>query len=73
MTLDFADRLLLAFEAARLQYERREGFLSDDDLLDLADAWTTDPEPDWDAEDWAPRPDREALIEALDAMTREEA
>lgn len=71
MILDFADRLLLALEGARLQYERRDGFISDDDLLDLADEWTTDTN-----ETYLPeyRADYSALVDALfESLTAEEA
>jgi hypothetical protein len=38
---EFEDRVLLAVESLRLRQERRDGFLSDDDVLDTADDWTT--------------------------------
>ena len=37
----YADRLLLAMEAVHLQWERRNQYLSDDDVLNVADQWTT--------------------------------
>lgn len=65
-TLSFADRLAVAIEATNLRWERREGFLSDDNLLDAADDYTVD-EPWADDEDGLRhRPDYEALVAALD-------
>ena len=40
--LSYGDRLMLAYEHAKMVFERRGGFISDDDILDLADDWTTD-------------------------------
>jgi hypothetical protein len=51
--LTFDERFALAFEHARMVFERRGGFISDDDLLDIADAW------EWGGAD------RERLLDAL--------
>lgn len=65
-TLPFDVRFGLAYEAVRLTYERRDQYLSDDDLLDAADAWTIDA-PYADDEDPSDRdrPDYDALVAAL--------
>ena len=34
-------RLLFAYEECRLTFERRGNFISDDDILDTAEHWTT--------------------------------
>ena len=50
---DFTSRLALALEALTLRCEQRDNFLSDDDVLDAADDWSTDPT------------DRDLMVEAL--------
>lgn len=40
--LSFDDRFRLAVDQVAATFEARNGFLSDDDLLDAADAFTTD-------------------------------
>lgn len=40
--MTFDDRLSIALERVRLVYERRGNFVSDSDLLDTADLFTTD-------------------------------
>lgn len=72
-TPDFTDRLALAYEAAVIRWEERDGFLPDSDLLDIADRFTTDaPCGDDDPADRV-RADRDALIESLYALLTEEA
>jgi hypothetical protein len=41
--LPLRDRLCAAHSQLVLVYERRNGFLSDDDVLDTAELWTTTP------------------------------
>ena len=53
------DRFLLALTNLEMRFERRNGFLSDDDVLDAATAWTL---TDFDAEDWT---DYETLRDML--------
>jgi hypothetical protein len=66
--MDFADRLLLALEEVNLTFERRDSYLSDDDLLDAADNWTTDGNVTWFPEN---RDDYSALVDALFAAVTE--
>jgi hypothetical protein len=40
--LDLPDRMLFAMEALRMRAEQRDGFVSDDDVLDAATAWSVD-------------------------------
>lgn len=40
VALPFPERVWMGIEALRMRYEARDGFLSDDDVLDAADAWT---------------------------------
>lgn len=49
--LPFVARYELALEDARITYEARDGFISDDDILDISERWTTStplPEAEWD-------------------------
>lgn len=39
--LDLNDRILLAHTALGITWEQRDGFLSDDDVLDVCALWTT--------------------------------
>ena len=64
--LDFNDRLTLVHAHLAAVYERRGNFLSDDDLLDAADLFTTSVFRE-DEADWSDG-DRERLIEALFAL-----
>lgn len=41
-TLPYEDRFILAHTALVMRYEQRDRFLSDDDVLDIANDWTTD-------------------------------
>ena len=63
--LPFDDRYWLALEAVTMRYEERDEFISDDDLLDIAIAWT----PGWDYDlDDIPEEvvaARDSLLEAL--------
>jgi len=61
--LSFKDRLELAYADARTVFERRGSFISDDDVTDVAERWTTD-DIDWSDLD-ASRPDFEALRDTL--------
>ena len=63
LRLDFETRLTLALDEVRLTFERRANYLSDDDLLDAADNWTTD--APYGDEDIAIREDYDRLVEAL--------
>jgi hypothetical protein len=40
--LPFAERVILAVCQAGMRYEQRDGFLSDDDVLDIAESWAWD-------------------------------
>jgi len=41
LKLDYSDRLILAYAQCQLTQERRNGFFTNDDVLDAAEAWTT--------------------------------
>ncbi len=69
--LSFEDRLALAYAHLGVVFERRGNFLSDDDLLDAADLFTTSVFRE-DEADWSDG-DRERLIEALFALCTEDA
>lgn len=49
-TTDYTDRFALAQAALRLRYERNDNWLADDDVLDIAEQWTTDNMAAWFAE-----------------------
>jgi hypothetical protein len=68
--LPFNDRLDLAYEEARLVFERRGDFISDDSVLDIAEAWTVN-ELDFDNED-AVFADYDALKDALFSLVFED-
>jgi hypothetical protein len=75
--LPFHDRVILAYEECRLVFERRDGFLSDDSVLDVAEAWTTDDlhhgfESD-DPADWPSVDDYERLRDSLFELLTVEA
>lgn len=63
--LSFEERFLLAMDRCAMVYEERDGFLSDDNVIDITDEFTTDLHPsvddDWDRE----TPDRDRLAAAL--------
>jgi hypothetical protein len=67
--LPFDARLALAYEAARVVFERRGNFISDDSVLDIAAAWTVN-ELDFENED-AVFADYDALKEALFSLVFE--
>lgn len=80
--LSFDARVTLAAEHALMVYEARNSYLGLDDLFEIADLWTTDPPiPDDVMDRWLDetggdpespmiaRPDRRALLEALDRLT----
>lgn len=70
--LSFDERLELAHSSLVLTYERRDNFLSDDDVLDAADEWTTS-EPYGDDDESDPnRDDYESLRDALFARLLQE-
>lgn len=69
--LSFEDRPALAHAHLGVVFERRGNFLSDDDLLDAADLFTTSVFRE-DEADWSDG-DRERLIEALFALCTEGA
>lgn len=70
-TLPFVERLLLAVEACMMRAEQRDGYLSDDDILDIAlrfttDEWrTTDDIDPFDGE----LPDHDLLVDTLMKIT----
>lgn len=69
--LAFEDRLTLAHAHLAARYEARGNFLSDDDLLDAANLFTTSVFRE-DECDWSDG-DRERLVEALFALCTEDA
>lgn len=62
-TLTYPDRFLLALDYLRLRYQQRDGFLSDSDLMDASERWTTEQpdEPGFYSEDG----DWQRLLNAL--------
>jgi len=64
MTLE--DRVLLALEWLALRYERRDGFLSESDIFEATEQYTTDNlEAADEAEEVAMLSDYSALFDAL--------
>jgi hypothetical protein len=78
--LPYEARLIFAVEAVAKRFEDRDGFLSDDDIVDIAEDWTINL-PWTDDEllaaptmaDVRPRPDYQRLLNALDTATTQEA
>lgn len=69
--MSFADRLALAHTELVLTYERRDNFLSDSDVIEASERWTTDT---WDDDEGFVGGDQHQLQEALfEMLTREEA
>lgn len=60
--LGFDDRLRLAYSDVVMVYEARDGFLSDDNVLDVAERWSV---ADFASDDEAGWDDYEALRDAL--------
>lgn len=58
--MEVTDRRLFALEALRMRAEQRDGFVSDDDVLDAATAWTVD-----DFEVGSAWPDYDLLVDFL--------
>jgi len=66
LALDYHDRLLLAYAQCQLTQVRRDGFFSNDDVLDAAEAWTTTDMAAW-ADDATDSSDYVNLVEELNA------
>lgn len=65
-TLPYEDRLYAAGENLRLIYERRDSFLSDSNVIEAADDWTTDT---WSDDDGFVGGDHERLYADLVELT----
>ena len=67
--LPYQDRRALALSSMVLTFLERDGFWSDCDLMDTAEAFTTDPDYTDEEDGSRPRPDYDALLVDLDEMT----
>ena len=62
-SLCFEGRLELIITALEMRYEERDGFISDDDVLDACQAWTLTPYGSPDDDDY-----RELVDEIFDCL-----